>query len=150
MPRTSFSVVTPLPPEAVLAAVTDFSERRLEIWPALDGSLYRLHARGDTWAEATEGGGPFPGMWARERYDWSRPGTVSAEIIESSIFRPGGRWELHVEPLSRGSRATVVWDRRPKGLKGLLVTALVVTVGRGPMADQLRQALANYARLEAG
>jgi hypothetical protein len=34
------------------------------------------------------------GIWAREEYDWSFPGTVRAVVRESTVFAPGSSWEL--------------------------------------------------------
>lgn len=146
MPRVTFNVSTPLEPDQVIAAVTDFSPRRAERWPSLDSSVYRVHDRGTTWAEVTEGGGPFPGIWARERYDWSSPLRVRATIVESSVFQPGGTWTLEASPAAAGQTGTiarVTWDRRPRGLKGAVLTTMVVLVGRAALASDLRAALAS-------
>ena len=63
-------------PALFIAALTDFSDRRPELWPNLDAKYYELHELGDTWAEVTEGTDLLGGVWARERYDWSEPGHV--------------------------------------------------------------------------
>lgn len=62
-----FEVETSLAPERVLAAATDFSERRPEIWSAIDPARYEVHTVGEDTAEVTEGGREFGGIWARER-----------------------------------------------------------------------------------
>lgn len=147
MPRISFDVETDRTPQDVVAILTDFSDRRPEIWPAFDPTFYRRIAQGPSWADVVEGGGPLPGMWARESYDWSEPGLVRAEIVESSLFRPGGRLEYTVRASASGSRIRVAWDRRPRSFRGAVITALVLLSGRKALADQLRAALAaNLAR----
>nr|MBA2254267.1 hypothetical protein [Chloroflexota bacterium] len=50
--------------ERFVAALTDFIERRPELWPNLDAKFYRLLERGDTWAEVTEGTDVLGGVWA--------------------------------------------------------------------------------------
>jgi hypothetical protein len=41
---------TPVPPGPILAALTDFTQRRLDYWPNLDRRLYQVHAAGESWA----------------------------------------------------------------------------------------------------
>ena len=78
---------TPVPPERILAALTDFTDRRFDYWPNLDQRLYQVHATGDTWAEVTEGAAFAGGIWERGRYDWSTPGVVRLEVTDSNAFR---------------------------------------------------------------
>ena len=110
MVEVRFEVETPLSPQQVRDAATDFSERRPQIWSGIDPTRFTVHALGDTTAEVTEGGREFGGIWARERYDWSDPHLVVARVLDSNIFRSGSRWELRVRPvLAGGSR--VEWPR---------------------------------------
>ena len=51
-----FEVDTPLSPQQVRAAATDFSERRPQIWSGIDPERFTVHALGDTTTEVTEGG----------------------------------------------------------------------------------------------
>ena len=81
-----------------IAALTDFSERRPELWPDLDAKFYELHDLGDTWADVTEGTDVLGGVWARERYDWSEPGVVRLRLVEAVDFRPGTVTEYRVTP----------------------------------------------------
>jgi hypothetical protein len=106
----------------VRAAVTDFSERRPQIWSGIDPKRFTVHALGDSTAEVTEGGREFGGIWARERYDWSDPDRVVARVLDSNIFGPGSRWELRVRPTAAGG-SRVEWTslRQPSSLKGRLV-----------------------------
>jgi hypothetical protein len=85
MARIESELGSPLSPEAVLAKLVDFSERRPELWPAIDADVYRVHDVGDDWADVTEGTDVFGGIWARERYDWSEPGVVRATIQDSNF-----------------------------------------------------------------
>jgi hypothetical protein len=131
MVEIRFQVDTPLSPQQVRAAATDFSKRRPQIWSGIDPKHFTVHALGDRTAEVTEGGHEFGGIWAREHYDWSDPDRVVARVLDSNIFRPGSRWELRVRPTPTGG-SRVEWTslRRPSSLKGHLV--VLVLRGRRP------------------
>ena len=75
MATIRYSAEGTISPERFIAALTDFTDRRPALWPNLDTKFYRLHERGDTWAEVTEGTDVLGGVWARERYvdDQDRP-----------------------------------------------------------------------------
>lgn len=129
MAKVTYTVETSVEPDRILAAATDFSERRLEVWPGIDPKVYEVHAQGDGWAEVTEGTAGA-GVWGRERYEWSG-NVVRATIQESNIFRPGGTWELRVEPRADGgSVAHVSVHRRTYGIKGRLLGALMQLLGK--------------------
>jgi len=139
-----FTEETPVAPESVLAAATDFSARRPELWPNIDRSVYEVHAVGDTWAEATEGSAVVGGIWARERYDWSTPGMIRAEVQASNVFRPGSSWELHVRPRGAGGGSSVEWlsRRQVHGLKGQVLGLMLRLAGRRTLSGSLRRTLA--------
>lgn len=129
MPRIAFQLDSPIPVDRIIAATTDFSARRPELWPLIDPTVYCVHADGDGWADVTEGSTILGGIWARERYDWSEPGVVRATIQDSNVYRPGGTWELRAEAVPGGSRVSVVNDRRPRGLRGRVLAAMLVLMG---------------------
>ena len=143
MVEIRFRLETQLPAPRVLAAATDFSERRPQIWSGIDPQRYRVHSLGPTWAEVTEGGGKLGGIWARERYDWSTPGVVTAEVQDSNVFRPGSRWELRVSPTDVGG-SVVEWrsSRLPRGVKGRIVVAMLRVAGRRHLSAYLAEVLA--------
>jgi hypothetical protein len=141
MAKLSFSVDSPVPPDRVLKGATDFTERRPEIWPNISRNYYEVHEVGKTSADVTEGSDVFGGIWARERYDWSKPNAVTATIQESNIFKRGGIWEMHVEGKDRGSRVAVDYHRQAKGLKGRLVGALTQVMGRRVLTRDLKKTL---------
>lgn len=144
MVEIRFTEGTRSAPEAVLAAATDFSARRPELWSNIDPSAYVVHAVGDTWAEATEGSAVLGGIWARERYDWSTPGTIRAEVQASNVFKPGSSWELHVRPAGASGGSSVEWvsRRQAQGLKGQLLLLMLRLAGRRTMSGSLRRTLA--------
>ena len=148
MPRIAFQVESPVPPEQILAAATDFSPRRPELWPLIDPTVYRVCAIGDDWADVTEGSAMLGGIWASERYDWSERGVVRATIQDSNVYRPGDTWELRAEPGAggSGSRVSVVYDRRPRGLRGYVLAAMLRLMGRRELPRALGLTL---SRLES-
>ena len=140
MARIEFTVESDLPPERVLAAAMDFSDRRPDLWPGISRRFYKVHEQGDGWCECTEGSDIAGGIWARERYEWSAD-TIRGTVVESNVFK-GGTWELRAEPDGEGgSRITVVNDRRPKG-KGLMFAPLMMLRGRKILAGNLQKTLA--------
>lgn len=143
MARVEFDIDTPLSPERVISALTDFSERRQEIWPAIHPSLYEVRSVGSTWAEVKEGS-RLPGMtvWAIEHYEWSEPDTVTWTIKQSNLFAPGGSMSALVRPLpSGGSRVHVRWNRSGVGLKGRMLVGVIKLSGGKPVAASIKQGL---------
>lgn len=141
MARVSGEVTSTTPAEVVLAALTDFSPRRPELWPNLSPKLYQVHSVGQTEAEVTEGTAVLGGVWERTRYDWSEPGVVLIEVEESNAFAPGSWWRYQVEPVGSGSRVRFQFDRRPRNLKGRIVAALLVLGGKRAFTKSLEETL---------
>jgi hypothetical protein len=141
MPRLEYSVHTDVSPERVLAAATDFSDRRPELWPNLSRRLFKVHEHGDAFCDCTEGSDVLGGIWARERYEWAG-NSVRGTVVESNVFKPGGTWELRAEPdASGGTNVTVVSSRTPKG-KGLLFAPMMMVAGPKILSGHLRKTLA--------
>jgi hypothetical protein len=85
-----FDVDTTATPEQVRRALTDFTDRRLQIWSrTLDPKSYEVRDHGETWAVARESspGSPF---WVVARYDWSDPESIRWTVEESS-YGGGGQ-----------------------------------------------------------
>jgi len=125
MPHVVVDVDTDVPPERMMEAATDFTERRPELWPNISREFWQLHDRGPNWAEATEGS---PAVWARERYEWS-DNRVVGTTQDSNVWQSGGTWTLTVEPRNgAGSHIRMVLDRRWKG-RGWLFCVPVALFG---------------------
>jgi len=150
MAKIHYAADGPITAERFIAALTDFGERRPELWPNLDTKFFRLHELGDTWAEVTEGTDIFGGVWARERYDWSDPGIVRLRLLESADFRPGTVIEYRVTPNADGGcHVEVDFQRIAKSLRGRVVGLLVQLAGPRRFSADLRQTFAHLGRLEA-
>jgi Polyketide cyclase / dehydrase and lipid transport len=145
MAHVRYAADGPVGAEQFLAALTDFTDRRPAIWPGLSSRLYRVHQVGDTWADATEGSDVLGGIWARERYDWSTPGVVTIECLESPFFKAGPTATWRVSPTSAGCHVEVDLHRIARSPRGFLVGALVQLMGKRRFSAELRTALARLA-----
>jgi hypothetical protein len=135
--RLEFDLETDLAPERVISALIDFTDRRPELWPGLKAGDYRVDEIGPTWAVIREGSGA--GIWSRERYDWSTPGTVSWTVEDSSFAKRGDYLRARVTPrrAGGGSRVHVSWQRRGRNLRGHLVTTLIFLTRGYPVKRSL-------------
>ena len=148
MPKVEMDVETSASPETVRAALLDFSDRRPEIWPGIEPSLYKVYAIGDNFAEVQEGT-KMPGVsiWAKERYDWSSDERVTWTVQESNFCAPGGYVSALIEPRDGGgSRIHVTWERTPTSMVGRLATMLIRSTGGKPVAASMRKALVKLER----
>jgi len=73
---------TRLTPQEVIGALTDFSDRRLELWPNIDRKYYKVHQTSNTSADVTE---DSRAVWERTHYDWSEPGKVRIRVEDSNV-----------------------------------------------------------------
>src|SRR5436305_5693236 len=122
-----FHLDTDLPPDRVLAILTDFGPARARAWPNIDEAHLKVHESGPGWARVTEGSSVAGGIWEQERYSWdAAAGTVGVETLESNTWGPGSRWDYRLSPNPGGGTAIdVVAVRNPKGLKASLLAALL-------------------------
>jgi len=119
------TVDSSLPPEEVLEAVRDFSDRRAKVWPMVQSKHLEVHETGDTFAEVTEGTFVAGRFWERNRYDWSEPGLVRATVIDSNVLKPGSAWEVGARPRNGGSTVEMSVNREfQPGLKGRIGSAI--------------------------
>ena len=140
MARVQFDINTTLAPEAVVKLLTDFSPQRPERWPGLDPKLYEVYSVTDTSAEVREGGPST--TWAKERYDWSTPGKVRWEVLESSFCKPGSfvQANINANP-SGGSAIHFEWERKASNPMGAIITTLVRVTGGAPVKASFEKGL---------
>ena len=113
-----YSAETSVPPERVIAATIDFTDRRPDLWPGLTRSQYKVLEKGETSALVQEGTGILRVV---ERYDWSQPNVVRWTVQESNFLRPGTVWELRASPRADGgTRVDVTLERNYKGWRGMI------------------------------
>jgi hypothetical protein len=127
-------------PEQFVAALTDFGPGRSKLFGNSSDDYLKVHGRGATDADVTEGSG---GIWERLHYDWSDPNRVVMKTTDSNIW--GGN-SGHVYSFTRNPDGTTDLDavvvRDGKNLKGRLLGAVVGTVGK----SHLSKALANTVK----
>jgi hypothetical protein len=148
--RTHWELDHGLPPGQVVAALVDFSDRRPRIWTeTCDPAVYRVHAVGDGWAEATEG---VPGAWSRERYDWTVPGTVTLIQLDGNLIEKMGRIEYTiVDGPVEGSHIVCERKRYFRGdLNGRLRGTIMKLAGGPILRRQFRLGLDRWAVLDPG
>jgi hypothetical protein len=139
VPRFGFRLDVRDPPERVIGAMVDFSDRRPEIWPNLTARLFRVHALGDGHADVTEGTAlPGVDIWERVTYEWT-DAVVRGVLTDGRIFAPGGTFEMHVAPHGTGSRITETYDRRSRTVLGRCLGAVFQLSGGAPIKRSLRQ-----------
>jgi hypothetical protein len=139
VPKFSFQLDVRQPPEQVIGAMVDFSERRPEIWPNLTARLYQVHKLGPGIADVTEGTAlPGVDVWERVTYEWT-DSAVHSVVTDGKIFRPGGTVEFRVEPHGDDSRIINTYDRRSKTLLGRSLGAILQLSGDAPIERTFRQ-----------
>ena len=145
MPRIEVDVESSASPERVIAGLTNFTERRPELWPGLNPKKYRVYEVGDTWADVQEGNNDM--IWARERYDWSTPGTVRWTVHESPFSMTGDFVEVVVSAKPDGGSAIhVIWSRHGKTVAARGMLALIALSRGLPVKKSV---MAGLRRIEA-
>ena len=128
MPTVRFQLTTDVPGDRVLGALTDFSDRRPEIWPRIDHAHFRVHGQGPGWAEVSEGNAL---AWERNRYEWNpSAGEVTVTAVESDTWAPGSQWRYRLQPTATGgTEVDVTVVRTGQGPRGMLIGLLISWFG---------------------
>jgi hypothetical protein len=120
---------TTLTPAQYLAGLTDFGPGRAKLFGNSADEYLKVHHRGASEADVTEGSG---GIWERLHYDWSDPNRVVLTTTDSNLWggasghtytftrRPDGKTDIDVVVVREG-----------KNLKGRLLGLVVRTIGKG-------------------
>jgi len=131
-------------PEQFLAALTDFGPGRATLFSATSDEFLKVHERGPTFADVTEGN---KSAWERLRYDWSDPHRVVMKTVDSNLW---GGASGHTYTITRNPAGMTTVDavvvREGKNVKGRAVGFLLGTVGAGVLA----KALANTVKAVEG
>jgi polyketide cyclase/dehydrase/lipid transport protein len=143
---------TRVPPDRVLLAARDFSDRRAEIFPAVSVPKLEVHEQDEASADVTEGTRAGIGdNWERCDYDWSRPGSVTATVKDSNVYAvPGSSWEIKATPNAAGSRVEMTWTREFQGgPRGRIFGTAFRLFGKRLFDKYGREILANLEKVEA-
>ena len=115
-------------PEQYVAGLTDFGPGRSRLFGNSDDAYLKVHYRGGSQADVTEGSG---GIWERLRYDWSDPNRVVLRTTDSNVW---GGASGHIYTFTRQPNGTtdidVVVIRDGKKLTGRLLGFVLGTIGR--------------------
>jgi hypothetical protein len=145
--HTTWVLKSDRPAAVVISALVDFGPHRRAIWPETsDPRVYAVHAVGPTWAEVTEG---IPFSWSRERYDWSEPGCVVLDQLDSNVALPGGRIAYTITGSSDG--CTIACDRRRRFRhtpRGLLAGTIMRLIGARILRWQFDKSLRRLRAIE--
>jgi hypothetical protein len=129
MSTVHFSKTTTATPEQFIAGLTDFGPGRAELFSNSADDYLKVHDRGATDADVTEGSG---GIWERLRYEWSDPSHVVLTTTDSNAW---GGHSGHTYTLTRQPDGTTKVDlvtvREGKNLKGRFLGVVLGTVGKG-------------------
>ena len=123
-----FTVETRAEPERVMAAATDFSDRRPELWPTISRRYWQVHACGERWAECTEGSDVLGGVWVRARYEWT-PARLTGTVLSSNVFA-SGTWALEVEPRPGGGALVHANNEFRTHGRGVVIAPVIRLAGR--------------------
>ena len=136
MSTLHFHQTTTSTPEQFLAALIDFGPGRSQIFGNSADDYLKVHHRGRSDADVTEGSG---GIWERLHYDWSDPNRVVMTTTDSNTW--GGR-SGHVYTFARRPDGTTDVDavvvRDGKNLKGRALGLVLGTVGKGVLEKAFR------------
>ncbi|WLA85137.1 hypothetical protein [Bradyrhizobium elkanii] len=115
--------------EQYVAGLTDFGPGRSKLFGNSADAYLKVHQRGDSFADVTEGSG---GIWERLHYDWSDPERVVLTTTDSNVW---GGASGHTYTFTRKPDGTtdvdVVVIRDGKNLMGRLLGFVLGTVGKG-------------------
>jgi hypothetical protein len=140
-------IETSVSPERLLAAATDFSERRPDLWPTITRKRYHVFSIGDHTADVEEGTTP---VHHRYRYEWTDDGVVRATTTHATVMNTGTIWELQVRPREGGG--SKVHIHVEMGFKGVVrpVGRLAMRINGGGAETYRKWFMQTLAVLEAG
>jgi hypothetical protein len=128
MSAIHFHQRTTLTPEQYVAALTDFGPGRAKLFANSADDYLKVHQRGRTQADVTEGSG---GIWERLHYDWSDPSHVVLTTTDSNLW---GGASGHTYTFTRHLDGTTDIDldvvREGKNLKGKMLGFVLRTFGK--------------------
>jgi hypothetical protein len=115
-------------PEQYLAGLTYFGPGRSKIFGNSADEYLKLHDRGRSQADVTEGSG---GIWERLHYDWSDPDHVVLTTTDSNVWGGASGYSYTFTRQPNGATdIDMVVVRDGKNLKGRMLGFVLGTVGK--------------------
>ena len=148
MATLHFHETTTSTPEQLLAALIDFGPGRSKIFGNSADEYLKVHSRGASEADVTEGSG---GVWERLHYDWSDRNRVVMKTTDSNIWggssghiytftrRPDGKTDIDADVVREG-----------KNLKGWALGLVLGTVGRNVLKTAFEKTVTAIETLNSG
>jgi len=131
MSTIHFKKTTTATPEQFVAGLTDFGPGRAELFGNSTDEYLKVHEKGSTSADVTEGSG---GIWERLHYDWSNPKRVVLTTTDSNLWGGHSGHTYTLTPQPNGTTdIDVVIVRDGKNLKGKLLGAFLGIIGKGQL-----------------
>jgi hypothetical protein len=126
-------------PEQFIAGLTDFGPGRSELFGNSADEYLKVHQRGASYADVTEGSG---GIWERLHYDWSDPNRVVMKTTDSNLW---GGASGHTYTFTRRPDGTTDLDavvvREGKNLKGRMLGLVLGMVGKGVLEKAFKNSV---------
>ena len=149
MTTIHLSQTTTATPGQFVAGLTDFGPGRSELFGNSADGYLKVHSRGPSQADVTEGS---RGVWERLHYDWSDPNRVVMTTTDSNVWGAGSghTYTLTRQPSGR-TGVDVVVVREGKNIKGRLIAIVVGIIGKQFLGKELGKTIkAIEARNYAG
>jgi hypothetical protein len=128
MPTINLHQTTTLTPEQCVAGLTDFGPGRAKLFGNSADAYLKVHSRGPTDADVTEGSG---GIWERLHYDWSDSNHVVLTTTDSNVWGgDSGHFYTFTRHADGATDIDVDVIREGKNLKGYLLGFVLRTVGK--------------------
>jgi hypothetical protein len=139
MSKIHLTQTTTLSPEQYVAGLTDFGPGREEVFANSADSYLKVHDRGATEADVTEGSG---GIWERLHYDWSDTNRVVLTTTDSNTWGGKSGYVYTFKRSPEGETAVdVVIIRQGKTAKGRVLALVLGTVGKGVLKKAFVQSV---------
>ncbi len=134
-----FTETTRATAEQFVACLTDFGPGRQELFGNSSDEYLKVHEKGASHADVTEGAG---GIWERLEYDWSDPHRVVMRTVDSNIWGGLSGHTYTFTPLSDGTtRLDALVVREGKNFKGRITGLLLGSVGKGLLEKALKNTI---------
>jgi hypothetical protein len=149
MTTIHLSQTTTATPGQFVAGLTDFGPGRSELLGNSADGYLKVHDRGPSQADVTEGS---RGVWERLHYDWSDPNRVVMTTTDSNVWGGGSGHTYTLTRQPNGMTGVdVVVVREGKNIKGRLIAIMVSIIGKQFLGKELGKTIkAIEARNYAG
>ena len=130
---------TTLTPGQYIAGLTDFGPGRSKLFGNSADGYLKVHDRGATQADVTEGSG---GIWERLHYDWSDPNHVVLTTTDSNLWGGASGHTYNFKRRPDGlTDIDVVVVRDGKNLRGRLLGFVVGTIGKSVLEKAFKNSV---------